>query len=324
MPIPVSDALADQGDVAAGKVADLRKPGRYLVSSMLAGAYVGVAVVLMAAVAGPLLAASSPWTKLIEGAIFGVALTLVVFAGSELSTGNMMSGVLGIFTRKTSVGGAIGIILGSFVGNLIGSIVFAWIVDMAGVLTAGAEPGKVAPGIALITSLIKTKTTASVGAIFFRAVLCNFLVCLAVWAASRTKSDGAKLALIWWCLLAFVGSGFEHVVANMTTFSLGLFAGVKGATIGAFAKNLLFAGLGNLVGGGLLVGAAYGFIGLKGKSATAEAVEPQVELASPSAPVAEEPVAEAAAETDKFAEAEAEAEAEGTPVDEDEKAESKS
>jgi nitrite transporter NirC len=306
--------LADQGDIAAGKVADLRRPGRYLVSSMLAGSYIGVAVVLMSAVAGPLLAATSPWTKLIEGSIFGVALTLCVFAGAELSTGNMMTSVLGLFTRRISVGGAVGLILGSFVGNLIGSIVFSWIVEVSGVLTAGAEPGKVAPALALVTSLVKAKTAESVSALFFRGVLCNFLVCLAVWAASRTKSDGAKLALIWWCLLAFVASGFEHVVANMTTFSLGMMAGVKGATLAAFAKNLLFVGLGNLVGGGLLVGAAYGFL------ARSKGVVDEVE---PDAPVvAAASAVDAPQQSDAFDKAEAEAVAEEHPAEEDEKVES--
>lgn len=81
------------------------------------------------------------------------------------------------------------------------------------------------------------------------------------WMAARTKSDGAKLTLIFWCLLAFIGSGFEHVVANMTVFSLGMFENVPGATFGSFAANLVLVGLGNFVGGGVLVGASYGFLG---------------------------------------------------------------
>jgi nitrite transporter NirC len=261
VPITISAALSDQGQVAAGKIAELRTPGRFLVSSMLAGAYVGVAIVLMFSVTGPLLAAASPWTKIVQGLVFGIALTLVVFAGSELSTGNMMTSIQGMTTGSAAIGGGIAVILGSFVGNLVGSIIFAWLVDAGGVLDIGATPGHVAPGMAILASVIKTKTAESASALFFRGVLCNFLVCLAVWMAARTKSDGAKLALIFWCLLAFVGSGFEHVVANMTVFSLGLFEHVKGATVGAFARNLLFVGLGNLVGGGLLVGAAYGYLG---------------------------------------------------------------
>jgi nitrite transporter NirC len=128
--------------------------------------------------------------------------------------------------------------------------------------------------------VIKVKAAESGSALFFRGVLCNFLVCLAVWMAARTKSDGAKLTLIFWCLLAFVASGFEHVVANMTYFSLGLFEHVQGATIGAFARNLLLVGLGNLVGGGLLVGASYGFVGRRSASQTSTSEPAEHEPAS--------------------------------------------
>jgi nitrite transporter NirC len=285
VPIPVSAALDDQGEVVGGKIEDLRGPGRYLVSSMLAGAFIGVAVVLLLEVTGPLNAANSPWTKLVQGLVFGIALTLVVFAGAELSTGNMMTMVQGIFARRRGVGAAIAVIVGSFVGNLIGSIVFAWLVHAGSVLSIGGTPGHAAPGMALLGSLIKTKAAESAGTLFFRGVLANFLVCLAVWMAARTKSDGAKLAVIFWCLLAFVGSGFEHVVANMTTFSLGMMEGVPGATLGAFAKDLLYVGLGNLVGGGLLVGAAYGFLGSRTrlKSHGSDLTGPETELATTSA-----------------------------------------
>ncbi|MHC3474814.1 formate/nitrite transporter family protein [Streptomyces sp. 7R007] len=269
MPISMSAALSDQGQAAATKIDDLRKPGRYLVSSMLAGAYIGVAVVLLFSVTGPLLAAASPWTKLVQGLVFGVALTLVVFAGAELSTGNMMTAVQGVLTGKGGITGAFAVILGSFVGNLAGSLVLAWLVDESGVLSAGALPGHAAPGLAALTAVVKAKAAESGTALFFRGVLCNFLVCLAVWMSARTKSDGAKLMLIFWCLLAFIGSGFEHVVANMTVYSLGLFEHVDAATVGGFARNLLLVGLGNLVGGGLLVGAAYGYLGRTAAEASA-------------------------------------------------------
>ncbi|HVW43457.1 MAG TPA: formate/nitrite transporter family protein [Amycolatopsis sp.] len=274
MPIPLSDALLGQSEAAAGKIADLRRPGRYLVSSALAGAYIGIAIVLLVSVTGPLNAASSPWTKLVQGLVFGIALTAVIFAGAELSTGNMMTMVQGAIIRRRGVGAGIAVILGSFVGNLIGSVVFAWLVHESGVLQIGGTPGHTAPAAALLASVVKTKAAESGGMLFFRGVLCNFLVCLAVWMSARTKSDGAKLGLIFWCLLAFIGSGFEHVVANMTVFSLGMFEHVPGATAGAFGTNLLLVGLGNLVGGGLLVGAAYGFLG-RGKPAPSS---PEAEL----------------------------------------------
>ncbi|WP_407645475.1 formate/nitrite transporter family protein [Amycolatopsis alkalitolerans] len=208
---------------------------------------------------GPLNAANSPWTKLVQGLVFGVALTVVVFAGAELSTGNMMTMLQGVLVHRRGAGIAAGVILGSFVGNLVGSVMFAWLIHSGGVLTAGGTPGHAAPATTLLAGVIKAKTAESAGALFFRA--------------ARTKSDGAKLALIFWCLLAFVSSGFEHVVANVTTFSLGLLEGVPAATLGAFGKNLLFVGLGNLVGGGLLVGAAYSLVGRRARM-KAPAVEP--------------------------------------------------
>ncbi|MEU4098091.1 formate/nitrite transporter family protein [Streptomyces sp. NPDC026673] len=261
MPIPVAQALDEQGQAAADKAAGLRGPGRYLVSSLLAGAFVGVAAVLLLTVTGPLAAVSSPFTKLVQGLLFGVALTLVVFAGAELTTGNMMTTVQGVIARRINGANAVALVVGSFVGNLIGSVLFALLVHGSGVITAGAAPGHTAPALALLTTLLKTKAAESGGALFFRGVLCNFLVCLGVWTAARTRSDGAKIALIFWALLAFVGSGFEHVVANMTYYSLGMLEHVPDATAAGFARNLLLVGLGNLVGGGLLVGAAYGFVG---------------------------------------------------------------
>jgi nitrite transporter NirC len=287
VPVPVSDALDEQLATAQVKAAGVRRPGRYLVSAMLAGAYVGVAVVLLIAVTGPLQAVDSPWVKLIQGLVFGVALSLVIFAGSELSTGNMMTMTQGVFSRRAAVSAAIIVIIFSFVGNLAGSVVFSWLVHESGVLAVTAGPGKPAAGEKMLAALIKAKTHESDTALFFRGVLCNFLVCLAVWTGTRTKSDGAKLVMVFWCLLAFVASGFEHVVANMTTFSLGMFEHVPGATAGAFAGNLLFVGLGNLVGGGLLVGVTYAFTGARAKAAavvpgeTTSAAEPV-----PAAPVA--------------------------------------
>ncbi|MEB3366646.1 formate/nitrite transporter family protein [Saccharopolyspora sp. S2-29] len=255
---------------AQAKASQLRSPGRYLLLASLGGAFIGVAVVLLLMVTGPLNTEHSAWTKLMQGLVFGVALTLVLFAGSELCTSNMMTMVQGLSRRRVSLVGAAMVIALSFVGNLLGSAVFAWLVHSAGVLDVAADPGNPAPGAAMLRSLLGTKLTESPEDLFFRGLLCNFLVCLTVWMAGRTRSDGAKIALVFWGLLAFVGSGFEHVVANMTCFSLGLFARVPGVTAEAFANNLLFVGLGNLVGGGLLVGAIYSVIARPSAPKTAQ------------------------------------------------------
>jgi nitrite transporter NirC len=251
MPIPVPEALDDAGGLATAKAAQVRSPLKYLVSSALAGAFVGIAVVLLVSVSGPLLAAASPWTKLVQGAVFGIALTLVVFAGAELFTGNVMVMIQGLIARVVTPVSALAVLVGSLVGNLVGSVLLAAAVHGGGTL--------VGPGEAMVAKVVAAKDAASGPQLFWRSVLCNMLVCLALWMAARTRSDGAKLAVLWWALLAFIASGFEHSVANMTVFSLGVFEGT--ATWGQLARNLLWTVPGNIVGGGLLVGGLYAWIG---------------------------------------------------------------
>jgi nitrite transporter NirC len=212
--------------------------------------------VLLASVGGPLVAGGSAAAKLVEGAIFGVALTLVVFAGAELFTSNNMTMLIGWLRGGVGATAAIAVNVASLIGNFVGSVAFAGLVHESGVLGVHA-PGKPAPGNALIASLVAGKEAASGSQLFWRAVLCNMLVCLGIWMATRTRSDGAKLAVLWWALFAFVASGFEHSVANMTVFALAIYNGAAGW--GDLFHNLLYTVPGNVVGGAIVIGLPYAF-----------------------------------------------------------------
>jgi nitrite transporter NirC len=225
----------------------------------LAGAYVGIAVTLLVSVAGPLVAAGSPAAKLVQGAVFGIALTLVVFAGAELFTGNVMVMIQGLAARVVTLRQLAAVWIVSLVGNFVGSIALAALVHGGGTLSVGGKDGAPGPGQGLVNSIVATKDAASGPQLFWRSVLCNLLVCLALWMAARTRSDGAKLVVLWWALLAFIASGFEHSIANMTLFALGIFGG--DATWSQLARNLAWTVPGNIVGGGLLVGLAYAWLG---------------------------------------------------------------
>lgn len=253
--LTVSQTLTAQADAAIHKTEGLRTPLRLLVSGMLAGAYVGIAVVLMVNAAGPFAAAGDPAVKLVSGLVFGVALTLVVFAGAELVTSAMMILTQGALMRAVRPLPAVGALLFTFGANLLGSAVFGALVVASGVLHSHSAAGE------MIQSLLTAKATESPAELFVRGILCNVLVCLAIWMCSRLETDGPKLAVIFWALLAFIASGFEHVVANMTTYAIGLVGGYQDATWALFGGNLLWVGLGNLVGGALVVGAAYWFVG---------------------------------------------------------------
>ncbi len=256
MPISYSEAIDDACTQAKDKAETLKSPLRYGALAALAGAYVGVAVVLLASVAGPLAAESNPATKLVAGAVFGIALTLVVFAGADLFTGNNMVMLIGWLKGGVSGAAALLVNIATLVGNLVGSVAFAAMVHASGVLAAHST-GKPAAGDGMIASLVAGKMAAPDGQLFWRAVLCNMLVCLGLWMATRTRSDGAKVAVLFWVLLAFIASGFEHSIANMTIFSLAIFNNV--ADWSDLGHNLLLTVPGNIVGGALVVGLPYAF-----------------------------------------------------------------
>ena len=231
-------------------------PMGFLVLSALAGIYVGFGIILIFAIGGPIHADGGPFLKLVMGASFGIALSLVIFAGSELFTGSNMILVVGRVQNKTSMGPVLKSWLLCYLGNLIGSVFLAWLVFHGDSL---AESSK---NLVLQVSSMKMNTGAK--ELFVRGILCNWLVCLAVWLAVKAKSETAKLIMIFWCLFAFISSGFEHCVANMTLLSLGLLI-PHGAEI-SFAgglHNLVWVTLGNIVGGALFVGMAYGFASAK-------------------------------------------------------------
>lgn len=251
MPIPIPESYDEAAGLAAAKAAQVRRLPRYLLASAFAGAFVGVAVVLLVSVSAPLVDAGSPSAKLVQGSVFGVALTLVVFAGAELFTGNAMYMLQGLAARRTSVPDLAAVWAASLVGNLAGSVGFAALVHGGGTLAG--------PGEALVSAVTAGKAALTGPQLLWRSVLCNLLVCLALWMAGRTRSDVAKLVVLWWALLAFVASGFEHSVANMTLFALAAFDGA--ATWGDLARNLAWTVPGNVLGGGVLIGLGYAWLG---------------------------------------------------------------
>jgi len=272
MPIPIAEAVAEQADLARTKAVAARNVPKFLFSSALAGAFVGVGIVLLAATAGPLAAANSPAVKLVAGAVFGVALTLVVMAGSELFTGLNMVMLQGLATGAVNAVEVLFVWISSLVGNLIGALAFSWLINAGGTLSAKTPAGKLGPGEAFIESLVKAKNAAPGAQLFWRALACNMLVCLAVWMAARTRNDAAKVMLIWWCLMAFIAVGLEHSIANMTIYGVAIYH--HAASYSDLFRNLIWTVPGNIVGGGLVIGLGYAWIAGKSPALIAEAIEP--------------------------------------------------
>lgn len=225
------------------------QPVAFLVSAAMAGAYVGIGIILIFSLGQ---AADPAWRSLVMGASFGIALTLVIFAGSELFTGHTMYMTLGVLSRSVDTKSLTRAWVMSWIGNFIGAALLAIIFKLGGggaVLKQGAD---------LIYTVAAAKMHAPVIELVARAALCNWLVCLAIWTSARTTSDAAKCILIFWCLFAFIASGFEHSVANMTVFSIALLGNHPASvSLGGMAYNLLWVTFGNIIGGAVFVGLGY-------------------------------------------------------------------
>ncbi|WP_405494238.1 formate/nitrite transporter family protein [Streptomyces sp. NBC_00096] len=237
---------------AEHKAHDLAHPPRYFVSAMLAGAYIAVGEVLLLVAISPFVAKGSPAVKLLEGAVFPIALTIVMFAGAQLFTSNVMVMLVGALSGRTGPRDLIVSWTLSLAGNLVGAFAFGAMVHASGVASSPSAR-------TMLGEMVHGKTALSGGQLFWRAVLCNMLVCLAIWMFTRARGDAAKIFVLWLPVAVFVAVGFEHCVANMAVFSLAILDGSAG--FGDLFRNLMFTVPGNIVGGGLLVGAVYWFTG---------------------------------------------------------------
>ncbi|MCL1992306.1 MAG: formate/nitrite transporter family protein [Spirochaetes bacterium] len=243
--------------VAQKKLAFLKtdKVG-YFASSVLAGVFVGLGVIVVLMIAKVM--SGYQGITILQGATFAAALSLIVFAGAELFTGNVFVLTAGLLQGKVEPGGAVRLWLFCYFGNFVGSVLIAALFVGTG-LFAEQIPY-------LVESTVRSKTVPSLGALFVRGILCNILVCAATWCSYKIKSEAGKLIMIFWCIYLFVVSGFEHSIANMTYFSLRVFGGADGAVFLAMSRNLLASTLGNFAGGALLA-LAYWLMGRNEDSA---------------------------------------------------------
>ena len=228
------------------------------VLALLAGAFISLGATFMLVVKSD---GSLPFaaTQLLGGFSFCVGLFLVLSAGAELFTGNCLM-VLGPLSGRFSWGRLLaswGIVLA---GNLLGSLAMAALIFAA---DAGSANGGAVAQAAL--TVAEGKVALDWGVAFARGVLCNVLVCLAVWVGHAATSVTDKFFSALLPVMAFMASGFEHCVANMFFLPYALMLEASGRVAGSVdlvdvLSNLSAATLGNLVGGVLLVGVSYWFV----------------------------------------------------------------
>lgn len=242
--------------------------------SVLAGAFISMGAIFATTVTA---GTSGEWpygvTRLLSGLVFCLGLILVIVGGAELFTGNnliVMAWASGKVTTKAMLRNWIIVYTGNFVGA-IGTAVLMFLSKQY--TFGGGAVGRAALSIANSKS----------GLDFFQAlvlgILCNALVCLAVWLTFSARSTVDKIAAIIFPITAFVAAGFEHSIANMYFIPIGLFINMFDPTFTAatgldlphltwgafFINNLIPVTIGNIIGGTVLVAAVYWSVFLRGK-----------------------------------------------------------
>lgn len=268
---------------------------KMFVLGILAGVYIGFGANLATKIGSTPDAGNAGGTFLF-GAVFSVGLMLVVIAGSELFTGNAMACFISACNGQASWAGLLKNWVVVYIANFVGSVLLVYIIYYAGYWAdATAATGISAMGLKAI-AIAKGKMGLTFTQAFMRGIGCNWLVCLAVWLAFAAKDVVGKIFGIFFPIMAFVSSGFEHCVANMFFIPMGMvIANGKAAALAAATKvdaagnavplykdlvtpeavnqffsyghflqaNLLPVTLGNIVGGSLFVGFVYWFLYLK-------------------------------------------------------------
>ncbi|NYG55053.1 formate/nitrite transporter family protein [Nocardioides perillae] len=253
--------------VATGAKKVHRSWDRVLVSAFLAGAYIAFGgLVAITVSAGLDTATWGTLPTLFTGIAFTLGLVLVLVAGSDLATGNMLLVPLGAMRGRLGIGEVAANLSLVLLGNLVGALVVAFFLAVqTGVVgDVGADPSTAA-GMThdRLESIALGKATEHTALeTFLRGVGCNWLVCLAVWMSLAAPTVSGKVLAVFFPISAFVAMGFDHVVANMFFLPAAVFAGVD-LGWGDILLNWLVAGAGNLVGAVVFVATSYWYLFLK-------------------------------------------------------------
>ena len=271
-PLPPSEIA--RACEAAGAAKAARDAVALLVLGVLAGAFIAFGAMFMTVVATG--AGDLPWGagRLLAGLVFSLGLILVVVGGAELFTGDALM-VVACASGRIAPGALVRAWSLVYLGNIAGAAGTAAMMFLAG--QHGFAGGAVG-GTAL--AIASAKAALPTGQLFVLAVLCNVLVCLAVWMAFGARTAAGKVAVIVPPVAAFVAAGFEHSIANLYFLPYGLAikawaapefwaavgrsaADYPALTAGAALHNIAVSTVGNLVGGSLLVGVVYWFLYLR-------------------------------------------------------------
>ncbi|AYA76550.1 transporter [Bacillus sp. Y1] len=229
----------------------------YFIKAMLAGVYIGFGIMVSYKTGEFFFDAGSPSAMMLVAIFFGTALVMIIYGGAELFTSNTMTMTIGTLKKETTWYETFQVWVACYFGNLAGALFFSLLIMLSGLFLS---PDK----SQLLMDVASYKMHGHTLEIFFRAILCNWLVCLAIWLPMHVKGDVAKLLLTLLLVFGFVISGYEHSIANMALFGIALMVPhPETITIGSAIHNIIPVTIGNLIGGSIFVGAFYVYLNKK-------------------------------------------------------------
>ncbi|CAE8689701.1 unnamed protein product [Polarella glacialis] len=220
-------------------------------ASVMGGAYVGMAGLLSLAIAGNFNSTSTGVTALVFASLFPVNLLLVLQSGGQLFTGNTATMSMGLIEGKCNLKHLAKSWIVAYIGNMIGCGMLAIVASYTGLLTGATAE--------LAVKMTMKKCHYTFGQTLVKAIMCNWLVCMAVWLATSAQGLAGKMVGIWFPISMFVAIGFEHSVANFFMLPAGLLAGAPLSVADVIFKNLIPVTIGNTIAGALIIGCGFSF-----------------------------------------------------------------
>ena len=219
-------------------------------AGFMGGCYVGMAGLLSLVIGGNVTHEFIN-QKAIFAALFPINLLLVLQTGGQLFTGNSATMAIGVYEGKCKVKDLVRNWCIAYVANICGCLLIDVVARYTGLFTAGAAD--------MAVHTVMKKCGSTFGQTVVKGIMCNWLVCMAVWLCTMAKDLSGKMVGVWFPISMFIAIGFEHSVANMFILPAGLFSGAPLTLWDILIKNLIPVTIGNAIAGAFVVGAGMSY-----------------------------------------------------------------
>lgn len=241
------------GQVQTKEIMSTKTPGRYALKAIMSGFLLAIVTVFMLAIKTQFAGTNEGLVNLLGAIAFSLALVLIVLTNSELLTSNFMYLTVGWYYRAITINKMLFIFLFCFIGNIIGGFILFFLMKGTHIMTPEM--------IASLSKTVHMKTVESTWLnILVKAIFCNFFINIGIYVSMLFKEGLARAFFIAVGVVVFVFMGYEHVV-----FNAGLYAGMVFYNLDALSwlgviKNIVFALIGNYIGGGIFIGLVYAYL----------------------------------------------------------------